>query len=1567
MILLTQILVLSAIILVPSLISLYGLGHFKKLGWAKLLLLVFAPIVDALLVFYLLNWLQFSTTNQWVAALSVALLSHTLIQPILVPQRLLVWRMASQNVLRRKRQAALLLAGLVIASAIITSSLVVGDSLDETVRWEVEAAYDQTDLMISGLDPYTGAKVEFSQQIARDIWQEISTTDSLKDDINGRQYGFSTSVSASSQNGESSANIAWFARNASVDDAMLWSDIGDNGLRFSHIYQQNVNLLATSTQSEQPLQQPSYLKIAVDSVFAEELEVAAGDLVEVDWFITEDGTRVRKEATFQILEVVKNVGQGARGGTRTASMFTDLATSQYLHSLDDKINNIAFSLHDSLQTREQIDPILEQVEKIIDKHIKASDVGIEISSEETTGALTISSSAGLGRIPGAYVAAMRENLTTLSPESVMMEILQVPLIDVQSDDQQLITLSDSEIKNLFKGERALWHSGQSGVGFQIEGAGDSWIWRAPDGGLLGDFALSTDGVQGLFSHQNDIFLASELDLKSDYIETYESAHPVLSLSPSYQDNSAADYRWLVISEADDSIAIQSFDSGLQALSQATEVISYSGRITASDFVVDQQGLHILISGLLDEQYYKADNDFTDGVFTGQFTKQVEADSFPRQNTSQMDADLPDECDEVTSISFEENDNWCSYENGLLRFDDDLIIQSIRLPLLSDAPGIGAMPQMFLAFGGNNSTMSVTDGRVLLSTRMNALNALDNNSQFWVKGVLPYAFGNSSATRLIYDGEYSSVQGFEALEQLDSIVLGLISLDDAEQLALADSDERSLLLISGGGLSANSTDSELINAAIQLWFDDKAIMDDSNLVLSPVKLQSSETAAESSGVMAAMFLVFGSFTIAAGILLVLTIIMMLSESRRQELGTIRALGLRKADARALAVQEGVLIASIAGLFGSILGLALAWLISIGFSNIFTSVGAGLFRFNWTYDSVIAGWSWGFLIAMTTLWTTAIWSSNLNIVQALRGTAKTDSSGLPWTLLLIQIIMAGGLAVCCLGLLFVGLNSSMSYILWVGGGICFITLMTPVLMWELPLKLQNKSPLMKNLLRHKSRNTLGLLGVLLMLWTLILAPIDPVRAMTSANEFAFIILGLVEVFAGVLILTSLAPLVVQRIGKARFLTKRLGPVIPVALAHPLATPMRTAVVMGMFSITVFSVIVLGGYGEQFENYSADFVYEAEGEFEILLIAPTSRPLELSESHLEWNLNASDESKIDATGRVFRSSVFLEDSQGESMPYILRGFDDGFSQHGGLPLHIWDESLGLTEEEAWNSIGNRNDIVFVDASFGLESATEETAIVPLSFSIGDSILLIESSNPANTRIVQVGGFLEQSSYLFSPGIWMSHEIVEQQFSGKLQRVYVSVADDAQPSQGFDASDLNSFSVSGKPVESRYAAAEVAETLQQDLSGEGVTVLVLSDEVMQIQALVLAILAIFEGYLALGLIVGIAGIGVVTIRSVSERKRSIGILRALGYRSQMVTLSFLIEVSWVSVLGMLNGVVVAIGFHRALYTAFWQSQGAEFTLPWNSILLVFFGGWLLVLMATAIPVSRASKIPPSVALRDS
>ena len=101
--------------------------------------------------------------------------------------------------------------------------------------------------------------------------------------------------------------------------------------------------------------------------------------------------------------------------------------------------------------------------------------------------------------------------------------------------------------------------------------------------------------------------------------------------------------------------------------------------------------------------------------------------------------------------------------------------------------------------------------------------------------------------------------------------------------------------------------------------------------------------------------------------------MLAESRRSEFGVLRAIGITRSDVRAQAVMEGVVIAALAGIFGALAGLLLAMAIGAGFSSIFATAGSDLFTFSWEFTSLFAGWAWGFLIAITTLWSTALWTS------------------------------------------------------------------------------------------------------------------------------------------------------------------------------------------------------------------------------------------------------------------------------------------------------------------------------------------------------------------------------------------------------------------------------------------------------------------------------------------------------------------------------------------------------------------------------------------------------------------
>ena len=81
-----------------------------------------------------------------------------------------------------------------------------------------------------------------------------------------------------------------------------------------------------------------------------------------------------------------------------------------------------------------------------------------------------------------------------------------------------------------------------------------------------------------------------------------------------------------------------------------------------------------------------------------------------------------------------------------------------------------------------------------------------------------------------------------------------------------------------------------------------------------------------------------------------------------------------------------------------------------------------------------------------------------------------------------------------------------------------------------------------------------------------------------------------------------------------------------------------------------------------------------------------------------------------------------------------------------------------------------MFVDSSFALIDPNTGESISGMTLPIGKSISLIDISNPGNTREVVVGGILSQSSQLFSQGIWMNGEIVEEKYGGVPTRIYVS-----------------------------------------------------------------------------------------------------------------------------------------------------------------------------------------------------
>ena len=126
-----------------------------------------------------------------------------------------------------------------------------------------------------------------------------------------------------------------------------------------------------------------------------------------------------------------------------------------------------------------------------------------------------------------------------------------------------------------------------------------------------------------------------------------------------------------------------------------------------------------------------------------------------------------------------------------------------------------------------------------------------------------------------------------------------------------------------------------------------------------------------------------------------------------------------------------------------------------------------------------------------------------------------------------------------------------------------------------------------------------------------------------------------------------------------------------------------------------------------------------------------------------------------------------------------------------------------------------------------------------------------------------------------------------------------------------------------------------------------------------------LMRSYLALGLVVGVAGIGVIMVRAVRERRRQVGVLRALGFQAAAVRAAFVVESAFVAVEGVLIGTVLALvcAWSITLTDAFGSTLA--FRVPFGTIGLLVIGTFVCALLATAAPARSASRIRPAVALR--
>ena len=184
------------------------------------------------------------------------------------------------------------------------------------------------------------------------------------------------------------------------------------------------------------------------------------------------------------------------------------------------------------------------------------------------------------------------------------------------------------------------------------------------------------------------------------------------------------------------------------------------------------------------------------------------------------------------------------------------------------------------------------------------------------------------------------------------------------------------------------------------------------------------------------------------------------------------------------------------------------------------------------------------------------------------------------------------------------------------------------------------------------------------------------------------------------------------------------------------------------------------------------------------------------------------------------------------------------------------------------------------------------------------------------------------------------------------------------FDRTSLMEIDLVYEADQNGDAVAERAKALLKLRHGAEDFTITTQDQMLDVLGSVLDVLTAAVGALG-GISLAVGGIGILTIMTIAvrERRREIGLLRALGAAQGQILLLFLGEAVLLASLGGLAGLLVGAG-------GAWLIGAAVPALPthiaWGFVLLAEVTAALIGLGAGVLPALAAARLDPVEALRD-
>ncbi len=687
----------------------------------------------------------------------------------------------------------------------------------------------------------------------------------------------------------------------------------------------------------------------------------------------------------------------------------------------------------------------------------------------------------------------------------------------------------------------------------------------------------------------------------------------------------------------------------------------------------------------------------------------------------------------------------------------------------------------------------------------------------------------------------------------------------------------------------------------------------------------DQATAAGNALGSLFLFIGSFAIIAGVMLLVVIFAMLAEERKSELGMLRAIGMKRSRLVRTFILEGTTYALIASLIGIVVGIGVGRSVVIVAARIFNRMPVGegglALTFHVTPVTIVNGFALGFLIAFATVVVTSLRISRINIIAAIRDLPVEGGRRLRRRWVIFSTVLAGA----CLVASAFAIAQSQAVGTYLFPALALL-LLCPLLVRVAP-----------------ARWVYTAVPLAILAWALLANVVRP-SILDRTSTAGYVILGVILTFSAVFLVTQNEGLITRPLRPVADRPTPRGLAVRLGIAYPVARRFRTAAILIMYSLVVFTLVLMTVLGAMIGASVDNEVANASGGFAVRADFNPSSPI--VDPAGTFTFGGLGE-RVQAAAPLVVAQAKVEGLAGFTKPIdaMLVGADSAIVLDGLFPL-TKRMSVFSSDRMAWLSALSDPRYVIVDQFLGQAGGGPPTT----PFVPGDTLSLVDPST-GQTQQKIIAGILKSATGFYGiansgvvPPVIEGSAAVQSQF-------------------GTDASLASAF-VKLMPG---VSDASLASELEVRFLGNGVVATSIRQAVERNMAATRGFFQLMQGFLMLGLLVGIAGLGVMMVRAVRERRRSIGVLRALGFQAKTVRRSFMVESSFVALEGILIGTVLAIVTSYLLFANYqvFKGSGIGFPVPWATITAVVASAAIASLVVTMWPARRAAAIRPAVALR--